>query len=66
MARYNSRDLACVVRAAIKSVKTKPVYVFATLYGYKVWNCPPPLQDYVIVRPDGSTERIVYQTGCPA
>ncbi len=57
--RYNRADINSTISAARKIVTDQPLYIFATAYGFTIEKQKPiGSQQYVIVKPDGSTELI--------
>ncbi len=59
--RFNRADINSAVEAAKKLKASREVYIVRTAYGYSIMAAKPPAwQNYIVVKPDGSTEIVRY------
>jgi hypothetical protein len=59
--RFDAADIDSTIEAAKRKQSDKPQYVFATSRGFAIHSDPPPgTQQYVEVKPDGSTKKISF------
>lgn len=62
--KYNRADINSAVEAAIKLKAAREVYIVPTAGGYCIMAAKPPAwQNYIVVKPDGSTEIVRYNAG---
>lgn len=62
--RYHRFSINEAIDAALAREAEYPLYIFATYYGYTIWNDPPPsTQGFVVVYPDGKVEEYRLSMG---